>query len=104
MTPPGDNGNKTRSRLFQVVILHQQKVSTVVRCSLNLASDGYEMTFDALSLLATEPFLSCLVFLAWHKYYCLNAALFCPIFDGIVNHKHHDFDVNKSERDDYGHY
>ena len=42
----------------------------------------------------------------WHscnKYYCLNA-LFWPIFDGIVNHKHHDFDVNKSERDDYGHY
>ena len=50
MTPLGDNGNKTRSRLFQVVILQQQKVSTVVRCSLNLASDGYEMTFDALSL------------------------------------------------------
>ena len=100
MTPLGDNGNKTRSRLFQVVILKQQKVSTVVRCSLNLASDGYEMTFDALSLFATEPLWSWLAFL---QYYCLNA-LFWPIFDGIVNHKHHDFDVNKSERDDYGHY
>ena len=55
MTPLGDNGNKTRSRLFQVVILKQQKVSTVVRCSLNLVSDGYEMTFDALNLFATEP-------------------------------------------------
>ena len=54
MTPLGDNGNKTRSRLFQVVILQQQKVSTVVRCSLNLASDGYEMTFDALSLLNSD--------------------------------------------------
>ena len=100
MTPLGDNGNKTRSRLFQVVILKQQKVPTVVRCSLNLSSDGYEMTFDALSLFATEPLWSWLAFL---QYYCLNA-LFWPIFDGIVNHKHHDFDVNKSERDDYGHY
>ena len=31
-------------------------------------------------------------------------ALFWPIFDAAINHKHHDFGVDKSERADYGHY
>ena len=39
----------------------------------------------------------------WNKYFCLNV-LFWPRFEGAINYKYHDFDVNKSERDDYGHY
>ena len=39
----------------------------------------------------------------WNNYFYLNA-LFWPIFDAAINHKHHDFGVDKSERDDYGHY
>ena len=86
---------------FKLSFGNSRRFPTVLLCRVLNASNitnVYEMTFWC-----PETFKRNGSAQHWNNYFYLNA-LFWPIFDAAINHKHHDFGVDKSERADYGHY
>ena len=86
---------------FKLSFGNSRRFPTVLLCRVLNASNitnVYEMAFWCPETFKRNDSAQ-----HWNNYFYLNA-LFWPIFDAAINHKHHDFGVDKSERADYGHY